>query len=227
MKSFFLFLTAFLFATIHGFSQNYSDAGMWNTINIEKKLNSKVAVLFTEECRIKENFSRLNLFYTNLGLEYRVEKNFKVALIYRWIDKYQDDNTFSYRHRLMLDLTVKHKLGQFVISYRNRTQAEERDIFSSEHGKIAEWYSRNKFAVKYDMNKRYTPYASAEFRYQIHDRRNFESEHMWHRDRYVAGFDYSINVRNTFGLYYLIQHEYNVLFPQNLFIIGLEYSLSL
>ena len=102
MKFFFPFLIVFSFACSHAFSQDYSDAGMWNTFNIEKEINSKITFLFTEECRIKENFSRLNLFYTNLGLEYKVAKNFKAALVYRWIDKYQDDNTFSYRHRLML-----------------------------------------------------------------------------------------------------------------------------
>ena len=208
-------------------TQDYPDAGSWNTINIEKEINTKCTVLFTEECRFKENFSRLNLFYTNLGIEYKVAKNFKAALVYRWIDKYQDDNTFSFRHRLMLDLTVKHKFSNFTVSYRNRTQVEERDVYSSDNGSNPEWYSRNKFGVKYDMGKRYTPFASAEFRYQFHDPRNFESDKTWHRDRYVFGAEYKINNKNTFAPYYLIQREYNVLSPQNLYIVGLEYTLSL
>ena len=227
-KIIFLFLFAFWqlpFANC--ISQNYPDAGLWNTFNLDKEINSKITFLFTEECRVKENFTRLNLFYTNLGIECKVAKFFKVALVYRWIDKFQDDNTFSYRHRLMLDLTFKHKFGQLTTSYRNRTQAEERDVFSSKNGEIAEWYSRNKFAVKYDMNKRYVPYASVEFRYQIHDYRNLASEYTWHRERYVLGFDYLLNKKNTLGIYYLIQREYNVLSPQDLYIVGLEYSLSL
>ena len=154
-------------------------------------------------------------------------KNFKAALVYRWIDKFQDDNTFSYRHRLMLDLTVKHKFGNLTLSYRNRTQAEERDIYSSDKGAIPEWYSRNKIGVKYDIGARYTPFASAEFRYQLHDLRNIESEGTWHRNRYALGAEYKINNKNTFAAYYLVQHEYNVLTPQNLYIVGLEYTLSL
>src|ERR1035437_197110 len=207
-------------------AQNYPDAGSWNTFNVEYGINSKFTVLFTEECRVKENFSRLNLFYTNLGVEYKVTKYFKAALVYRFIDKYQDDNTFSYRHRLMLDLTLKNKFGKFGLSYRQRLQAEEKDIYSSDAGRINEWYSRNKFAVKYDLNKPYTPYVSVELRYQLHNPRKLESEQTWHRVRYVAGIDYTLNDKNTVGVYYLIQKECNVLDPQDEYIVGLEYTLA-
>ena len=228
MKLHFKILPAFLIlATLKLLAQDYPDAGSWNTFNVEKTINSKFTFLFTEELRLKENFTRLNLFYTNLGMEYKVTKNFKAALVYRWIDKYQDDDSYSFRNRLMLDLTLKKKFGKVTFSYRNRTQVEARDIYTSAAGKIPEWYSRNKIGAKYDMGKRYTPFASAEFRYQFHDPRNVESDGYWHRDRYVLGAEYEINKKNTFSAYYLIQREYNVLSPQNLYIVGLEYTLSL
>ena len=216
-----------LLPTVCCFSQDYPDAGSWNTFNVDKPLSSKFTFLFTEELRLRENFTRLNLFYTNLGIEYKVAKNFKAALVYRWIDKWQDDDVFSYRHRLMLDLTAKHKLGKLTASYRNRTQVEERDIYSSADGRLPEWYSRNKFGAKYDIGTRYTPFASVEFRYQFHDPRNVESDHTWHRDRYALGAEYTINTKSSFAVYYLIQREYNVLSPQDLFIVGLEYNLAL
>ncbi|MEK6615843.1 MAG: DUF2490 domain-containing protein [Bacteroidota bacterium] len=209
------------------YSQDYPDAGSWNTFNIDKAINGKFTALFTEECRFKENFTRLNLFYTNLGIEYKVAKYFKAALIYRWIDKYQDDNSFSFRHRLMFDLTFKNMFGKITASYRNRTQVEERDIYSSKYGRVPEWYSRNKIGIKYDLEKRYTPFASVEFRYQFHDPRNIESDKTWHRIRPVIGAEYKINNKNTFAAYYLIQHEFNVVSPQNIYIVGLEYSITL
>ena len=206
---------------------NSADAGSWNTFNLEKGIKGKFSALFTQECRLKENFSTLNLFYTNLGIEYKSNKYFKAALVYRWIDKFQDDNTFSYRNRLMLDLTLKNKFGKFTLGYRQRLQAEKRNIFTSEKGYLTEWYSRNKFSVKYDLNKPYTPFAAIELRYQIHDFRRMESEHTWHRNRYSFGIEYKFNDKNTFGAYYLIQREWNVNNPNNLYIVGLEYTLSL
>ena len=228
-----LIIISLLFVTFHVFVNNtsaqvyYSDAGSWNTFNVDVKINKKVTGIFTEECRFKENFTRLNLFYTNLGIEYKVSDFFKAALVYRFIEKFQDDNSFSFRHRLMLDLILKKKFGKFGVSYRQRLQAEERDIYSSDIGAEPEWYSRNKFAVKYDTDKRYTPYASIELRYQFRNPREWQSDNTWHRNRYALGVDYKLNKKSTFGLYYLIQQEYNVVLPQNLYIVGLEYSLSL
>ena len=224
---FFLFLSPLFFITSELYSQSYPDAGLWTTFNIEYSLNTRTSVLVTQECRLKENYSRLNLLYSNLGFEYRILKSFKAALTYRFVNKYQDDNAMSYRHRLMLDLTLKNKFGKLNVSYRHRLQVEGRDLYSSESGRVPEWYSRNKFEVKYDIEKRYTPYVSAEFRYQFYDPRNVESNSTWHRNRYVTGIDYKINDKNKVGLYYLIQHEYNVSLPETQFIIGLEYSLSL
>lgn len=205
----------------------YPDAGSWNTFNIEYKFTKKISGLFTEEMRFKENFSRLNLFYTNLGIEYKFSDFFKAALVYRFIEKYQDDNSFSFRNRLMLDLAFKDKFKKIGISYRSRIQAEERDIYSSYDGAVPEWYSRNKFTFKYDTDKRYTPYVAIELRYQIRNPREWQIDKKWHRNRYSAGIDYMLNKKSTVGIYYLIQREYNVLLPQNLYIFGLEYSLEL
>ena len=227
MKKFVLFLLITIGYSMNLFSQATNDAGLWATVNIEKKLKKKFGVFITEEYRRKENFTRTNLFYTDLGVFVKPLDFLKVSLAYRPIEKYMDDNTFSYRHRLMLDISVKKKWGNLTASFRERIQAEVRNIYSSEIGSIPEWYSRNKFELKYDLDKPVTPYVATEFRYQINNPRAVESNKMWHRGRYVLGLDYKYNNRNSFGLYYLIQQEFNVSAPQNLFIVGIEYSLSL
>jgi len=211
----------------NNFAQAINDAGLWTTFNVEKKIKKNVDVYLTEEYRLKENFTQTNLFYTELGLEIRPLDFLKVSLAYRMIEKNLDDNTFSFRHRMMLNITFKKKFGNFSLSYRQRIQSEVRNIYSSPIGSVPEWYSRNKFDLKYDLNKPVTPYIAAEFRYQINDPRNTESNGLWHRNRYFVGMDYKRNDRNTFGLYYMIQNEFNVSAPENLYILGLEYSLSL
>jgi hypothetical protein len=217
---FLIFISSFVHA-------QYDDAGMWNTINVEKRLKNNFSLLLTEEFRLKENFSQINLFYTELGVGYRPYNFLKVEFVYRFIEKKMIDESYSFRHRLMLDITLKKKYGDWTFAYRHRLQAEVRNIYSSERGHVPEWYSRNKIAVKYDLHKKITPYVSCELRYQISDPRNIESDQTWHRARYAAGLDYELNKKSTFGLYYLIQHEWNVSIPENLYIVGLEYSLTL
>src|ERR1043165_3109709 len=83
------------------------DFGLWTTVNVEKKLNDRFNILFTEEFRMRDNVSRVNLFYTDIGLEMNAAKFLKVALCYRNIQKNQDDGFYSFRHRVMLDITLK------------------------------------------------------------------------------------------------------------------------
>lgn len=209
------------------FSQPTNDAGLWTTFTIEKEFKNNTTVFLTEEYRLKENFTRTNLFYTDIGVSVRPVKPLKISLSYRSIEKYILDNTFSFRHRLMLDILVKQKIGNYIFAFRERIQSEVRNIYSSDNGAIPEWYSRSKIQVKYDLHKPITPYIAAELRYQINNPRNIESNRLWHRQRYSAGIDYKQNDRNTFGLYYLIQNEFSVSSPQNLYIVGVEYTLIL
>ena len=225
-------LIKFIFLCLAGFgnchAQTQPDAGMWNTFSLEKEITKKFSVGVDEELRLRDNLGQLNLLYTNLGVNYKPIKGIKLAFTYRLIEKYIGENIpFSFRDRLMLDASYKYKIDNWAFSYRARFQAEVRDYYSSRKGKIPEWYWRNKFEIKYDLTKKYEPYIGTEIRYQIKDPRNPISNEGWHRIRAFAGVDYNINKNNSFGIYYLIQTEFGVVNPQNLYILGLQYSLTL
>ncbi|MCE3280475.1 MAG: hypothetical protein K0S44_2666 [Bacteroidetes bacterium] len=227
MKRFILSLLILSSLTSFGQATKASqDFGIWATVNLEKKLSEKFSIMFTEEFRLRDNATRINLFYSDLGVEFRPAKIIKFALSYRNIQKNLIDGTYSYRHRIQLDITLKKKFGNFAVSYRQRLQREQRDVYNSENGQLAEWYSRNKITVKYDMDKPLKPYVAVELRYQIQNYRLVESDNTWHRARYIAGLDYKLNDKSTVGLYYLMQNEFNVKTPQSIYIVGVEYSYS-
>lgn len=209
------------------YSQNYDDAGLWTTLNLEKKLKNNFSVFLSEEFRLKENFSRINLFYTDGGISVRPYGFLKLALTYRFVAKQQLDDSYSLRHRLMFDIMLRRKFSRTTISYRHRLQSELRDVQSSEKGGVPEWNSRHKVEAKYDLEKKYTPFASVEFRYQFVNPYNAESDRAWYSSRAALGVEYELSKKNILGLYYLIQREWNVSRPDNLYIIGIEYSLTL
>ena len=222
-----LLLSSFLCTKNSSTAQVAPDAGLWTTATLEYGLNSKFCLFITQEMRLKENLSRLNLFYTNLGLEYKIVKNLKTSLSYRQIHKFTPENYFSFRHRIQWDIGLKKSAGNFELSYRHRLQAEVRNVHSSEIGHLPEWYSRNKFQIKYSRNNKVEPYISVELRYQLFNPRNPESDYIWHRVRYQGGIDYKINSHHTMGFYYLMQDEFNIIDPQKMYIIGIEYTLKL
>ncbi len=224
--SFFAIIIALCLPNV-ALSQHHSDAGMWNTFSLEKQLTKKFSVELDEEIRLKSNFSQLNLLYTNLYLNYKPFKGAKIGLGYRSIQKYTELETFSYKHRLMLDLTYKYKFSNVILSYRSRFQSEVENFYSSKRGKLPEWFWRNKFELKYDLGKKYMPYVGTELRYQIRDPRSPDWDKGWHRIRTYFGIDYTIDNKNAVGIYYLIQREFAISDPEYIYILGLQYSLSI
>jgi hypothetical protein len=214
---------------LNGFSQVvYPDFGMWNTISIEKKLNKKISVSIDEEFRLKENLSRINLFYTNLGVNYKFSKKLKAALIYRNTQKNADARGYDIKHRIMIDIIYKEKLSKkFNLTFRQRFQFENENIFSSNDGKYIESFLRSKFDLSYNITKKIKTSLSEELRFQLHDPRNDETDYGLRRFRHCLGIDYDISSKSTMGAYYLIQNEITTYKPNELYIFGLQYSFQL
>lgn len=209
-------------------AQQSNDAGMWTTLSLQHPFNKKIALVIDQEFRLKENYQRINLFYTNIGIDYKLNKFIKISPTYRSIQKKRLEGTYSFRHRLMLDVTAKKKLKKFTISERIRYQIEVQDFYTSKKGKLAEQFLRLKTDLKYNATEKITPYISCEFRYQIHAPRGDGSlyDNAFHRVRNVLGLEYEINKKNAVNLYYLFQTEFDISTPESIYILGLGYTLE-
>lgn len=221
-----LFLLSFFISGVT-FSQAVNDAGLWISLNLEKKISKRTAFFLTQAYRRDENLTQTNLFYTDIGMSVKPVGFMKVSLSYRSIQKYAKEEVFNFRHRVTMDVLFKKKINNITVSFRERIQTQVREINTSETGKIPAWYTRQKVELKYDLDKPIEPFIAAEFRYQLHDPRNIESDRTWNRARYVAGFDYKMNEKNSCSFFYVIQNSFNVSAPENSYVIGLSYTLSL
>jgi hypothetical protein len=202
---------------------------MWATFTIQHPLTKKINLVIDQEFRLKENYQRINLFYTNVGVDYKFNKSIKISPTYRTIQKKRLDGSYSYRHRLMLDVTLKKKLNKITLSERIRYQIEVQDLYTSRKGKLEEQFLRFKTDVKYSLSDRITPYFSCELRYQIRSPRGDGPAYNngFHRIRNVFGFEYQLNKKNSVNLYYLVQSEFNISTPESIYILGIAYSLTI
>ena len=223
------FLGLLIWTCSVGKAQQSNDAGMWNTLSIQHSLTKKVNLVIDQEFRLRENYQRINLFYTNIGIDYKYNKFLKISPTYRTIQKKRLDGTYSFRHRLMLDVTVKKKFEKITLSERIRYQAEVQDYYTSRKRKLVEQFLRFKTDIKYAATEKITPYYSCEFRYQIHAPRGDGPlyDKGFHRVRNVLGAEYEINKKNSVNLYYLYQTEFNISTPETIFILGIGYTLSI
>lgn len=209
-------------------SKSVSDAGLWVTLSLQKTLNKRMNLNYDQEFRLKENYQRVNLFYSNLGLSYKFTKNLKGEISYRAIQKIRLDQSVSHRHRIQFDLNAKKKFSLFSVSERIRYQAELQDIYSSRKGFIPESFIRLKTEAKYETDKFYIPYASVEFRYQLTAPRGKLPEYNYgfRRVRFIFGTELKLSDSGTLNLYYLVQREFDILRPENTYIMGIQYTHS-
>jgi hypothetical protein len=210
-----------------GLAAQHSDLGNWNTFSFNKDVSKKLTLNFDQELRFRNNLTRLNLLYTNVGVTYKINKSVRIAGVYRFIAKYKDDDLWGFRHRLYADLILKHRPGRFAFVYRSRMQWEWRGAgYSSEYGRVPEIYWRNLFKASYKLNDLVSPYLGTELRVQLQNPR-IPYHNGFDRTRFMGGIDIQLNKISTLGIYYLLQKEWNVIDPETLNIIGLEYSISI
>ncbi len=222
----YLLLFSFSLFLIPGFSQT-EDLGSWMTFSLDKGLGDRLSFNFDQEFRLKDNLSNINLLYTNLGLAIKPTKFLKIAATYRFIDKQKGDGTYGIRNRFMTDLIFKFKPGKWTLGYRARLQEEWRATgYYSDLGNVPEIYLRNHFKFGYKLNDHFTPYVGTELRWQLKNPR-LPWANGFDRTRFFAGTDYKINDKLTAGSYFLLQKEWNVNDPQTLYIIGLEFGISI
>lgn len=215
----------FCFSVLH--SQE-KDLGLWSTLTIEKSITEKLDFSIDEEFRLKENLSRLNLFYTNIGLNYKLNKTIKTSLIYRHVQKAQDQGYFNYKQRIMFDVIYKRKVYTLNFAYRSRFQGELSSPGASETGLVPEYYWRHKFDFKLKTKTKFTPYLGNESRLQLQNPRvNENPGFRFDRTRFYLGADYALSKNQKLGVYYLMQNDYGFNNPVTQFIIGVEYAIKL
>jgi hypothetical protein len=199
----------------------YNDAALWLSYNLEKKLSAKTSLMINPELRFNENMTELGNAFIDVGLGYKLTKQFRVSASYRLSQLKRLDNTYGTRHRYYADVTYKTKFGKVGFSYRLRMQQQYYQYNRSDNGHNSNNAIRNKIQFKYNLEKRYTPFLSAELWYQkTYKYSNFN------RLRISGGIDYEINKLSGVTATYIYQTRFNIEDPRTDYIISLSYNYS-
>jgi hypothetical protein len=198
------------------------DVGTWFSATVQKKITRQLEGSLMEEIRFNHDVTTVDVLITDAGIEYAFTKKLKAAFHYRFINKNQP-NYYSKRHRLFFDLSYKEKVSQFAFTVRARIQEQYTDVNSSETGKIPDWVFRGKLTAKYDLDKKYSPYISAEMYYQVDNAKQIDN--FISRFRYEAGFSYDFNRVHSLNPYILYQVDRPTGFSE--LVYGLSYTFSM
>ncbi|MEP3836063.1 MAG: DUF2490 domain-containing protein [Algibacter sp.] len=208
-------------------TEDTGDWGLWSTIGLKYKLNKKWSFGLEEQLRLKEDFSVVDEYFTQLEADYEIFKNFKFGGGIRYIrenDNQGNIQGYENHFRFNLDANYKHKLNRVTLSYRLRYQNKNELGISSTDGDYPNQNLRLKTAVKYNFkNWRLDPKFSAEIfnRFQEGEGNRFS------KYRLTFGTDYKIKNFGEIGFFYRMEKELNVDLPETTNIIGLKYVYTL
>lgn len=209
--------------------KNLSDAGLWTTVAVEYNIRPRYTLILSEEVRLYENTTRLNLLFTNVGLRYKINKHLSSSLSYRAIQLFNNESSFTFKQRIQWDILSKKKFRRVELSYKHRLQGEFKTGNPNSEVLFPKLFSRNRIRIKYTINKYFRSYASVELRYPFRTKLKPETAwNHWDRIRYQAGIDFKIKSGNTLGIYYLMQQKFSTkCAPEKLYVIGIEYTLNI
>lgn len=198
------------------------DAAIWVNVYLEKKLNKKLIIHLNQQNRWVNNASDFGVWYADVGITYKINKNFKLLTDYVFAQKQKYDR-WSNRHQFYIALYSKKRHGRWSLTNRSMLQNAYADILTSENGMVPAVYYRNKVTVKHELNKYFSYYAAQELYLPLNHyrQRNFD------RSRTFTGMFYALSKSAEMELYLLFQNELNPLKRRKQdYVMGLGFSKS-
>ena len=215
-------LLLILILTWSSLRSQVNDAQLWLSANLEKKVTSALSIDFTQEIRMDENITEVGTIYSDLGVSYRFLQKFKVGISYRFTLKKRLDDTYKQFHSWYAEGSYREKIKPIALVFRLRYQSRYAEAFSSEKAGIPKNHLRTKITVKYDLQKKFEPYAYAE----TYFRTGVPASVSFDQLRICAGIEYTFNRKHMVDLHYLFCREYNAANPETDYVIGIGYYFT-
>jgi len=200
-----------------------NDAGLWASVSLEKKLNKRWEAGLSNEFRFNENITEIGTIYNELSLSHRFSKSLEISGAYRNIFKRQLDDNYSRRHRFLVNVTARKKMGRITPAARLRYQSQYSDINRSENWRQPSNTIRTRISAKYDTGKRYTPSLSAETFYDVSNPEGW----LFSGYRLQGAFTYELSKKSAIEAGYVFDREVNVRNPETRYIISLGWTFKL
>jgi len=194
----------------------------WTGITVRGKINRTFSAQVEQQVRFNETIGNYKSTFTEATLRIRPWEHLGAALSYRYTDRAgserADDND---RQRWSGDVfyTIGSDKTEWLFVHRVRYQQSAE--FNENEGEDKR-YIRNRLQVGYNLTKRVQPYASWELFYRMDGRNEFQL------NRWSLGLETRIGKRVTLDVFYRVEKERNVRYPQTAYVVGLmgTYRLS-
>jgi hypothetical protein len=198
------------------------DLELWTSAGLSKKINKHWKISLDQQVRFLNEMSEFDVWFSDLGVDYKLNKYFRFGANYRFYQVKEDDNEFETQHRISADIKFKYKIDRFSLEYRLRGQNKDEDFLSDEQGK-SNINLRNRLSVDYNIkNFKADPFFDVELFRRVYDFDNGEFSKL----RWTMGVEFPVYKNNDVKVFYRIDNELNDPYAKDTYIIGVGYSYS-
>ena len=219
-RHFLIKIIAVLLVSIYHNNPGYTqtkDFQLWSDIKLEVEVFKNISVEIEEEIRLTENISRIEDYFTDVGISYNFWDNFTFSGYYRFVRRNELDERISNIHRYYFDLKYDWKIKRGELSLRTRYQSRYKNINSDDTGYKPENHNRNKLRFSYDI---YRSPLKPELWFEVYYQLNNPDGNKFDKIRFAPELVYLINNRIRANVYFMIEKEYNVKNPSTNYILG-------
>lgn len=217
------------------------DFESWNSVGIEKKfLDKKLTLALEQEIRMDENSSHLNIYFTDIHVEYKFLKTLKTGAGYRFIRNNKKDG-FVNEQRLNFDISYTQKIDRLKFGCRFRVQS--RKVLSDNDKEYGYPIVKYRFRFKgiYNIkNWKPDPYMSGEIFYSKETSTVNYIETItekyevsgFQKFRFKTGISYPIKKIGELGIFYGFEKEFKSYpkiyhTPATIFLAGLSLHFNI
>ena len=193
----------------------------WGIAEVSIKATKKISINVAEHVRYKNDFSVLDKYFTQVGFNYELFKNFKIGTKARFITENDSEGNvqgLESHFRYQAEINYKHDVGKldltYRLSYQNKNELGVSDIPNE--------YTRFRAGINYKIK----PIKSllkleGELFNQI---KKGNSDNGINLYRLTMKLSHKIKGNNEIGLFYRIQKDIDREEPVNRKIIGFKFT---
>lgn len=200
------------------------DMGFWVSSTIEVNLTKRYKLSFSQDLRLFENSKKLEKYISDLGIDYKINKEFSLGANGRFFLNRKNDNTLSQDYRYNLDFKFKKKFKKkFKFKYRLRFQSTYEEPFGLGMNKGGlKSNLRNYIGVDYKLNKINVLFLNFElFREIVAYRKPY-----FHKFRLSLGDEVKTKI-GKIGLSINFERELNSNYPLNFLFFRINHCFKL
>ncbi len=217
------FFTLLLVFSLFNINAQTTDIQLRTGVAVKAQIWKDLDGVIEIQQRFNKNISSTDLFLVEAGLAYKINKNWRFSVGYRYALEQNYKQNYLDKQRANASLRYKNEFKGFSYKIRSGFQYNFDDLSVFSEFYTQKLYNRNSFELGYNIfGSRFSPYINYEFFYHINNR----NTNIINKKRLGAGCNIHINNSSEIDLHYFLEKEINRVNPENAHVLELMYSYS-